>query len=94
MAEGELGEGGGRGAAEAVAGEGAAAVAGGAAAAAGGVEGAAVAAPEAAGPEGREGEGEGLVWGQVEASTCYHGLSCARLDAWPNRVLAFVVQDY
>lgn len=54
VAEGDFGECGGRGAAEAGAEEGAAAVTGGAAAVAGGVEGAAVAAPETAGPEWRE----------------------------------------
>lgn len=54
VAQGELGERGGRGAADAVAEEGATAVPGGAAAAAGGVEGAAVAAPEATRPERRE----------------------------------------
>lgn len=51
IAQSELGQSGGRSAADAVAEEWAAAVAGGAAATTGGVEGAAVAAPEAAGPK-------------------------------------------
>lgn len=68
VTEGDLREGGGWGAADAIAEEWATAVASGAAAASGGVEGAAVAAPEAAGPEGGKVEGVDLLWWELEAA--------------------------
>nr|GLL35326.1 hypothetical protein CR513_13447 [Ipomoea trifida] len=74
ISESDLGESGRRGAANAIAEEGAAAVPGGAAAAAGGVEGAAVAAPHAAGPPRREAESIRLVRRQLETSPGQHRL--------------------
>nr|GMD35630.1 hypothetical protein CR513_13447 [Ipomoea batatas] len=74
ISESDLGESGRRGAANAIAEEGAAAVPGGAAAASGGVEGAAVAAPHAAGPPRREAESIRLVRRQLEASPGQHRL--------------------
>lgn len=94
-AEGDFGKGSGRGAAEAIAEEGAAAVAGGAAAAeGGGVEGAAVASPDAAGPGGWEPEGIEFVGRELEAAACDDGLSGAGLDSGPDWVGALVVECY
>ena len=89
--QGDLGEGGRRCAAHAVAEKGAAAVAGSAAAPAVGVEGASVTAPDAAGPGGWDVEGVGLVGWELEASTSKDGLACAWLYAWPHWMWAFVV---
>lgn len=91
--EGDLGEGGRRGAAEAVALEGVAAVAGGAGSAAGGVKGAAMTPPDAAGPEGREGEGVSGSRRELETAAGENGPAGAGLESRPHRVLAFVVED-
>lgn len=74
--------------------EGATAVPGGTSAATGGIKGAAVAAPEAAGPEGRQPDRGGLVWQEGEAATGKQGPASAGLNARPNGVRAAVEEGY
>lgn len=69
VTEGYLREGGRWGSTDSVAEEWATAVTSGATASAWSVEGAAVTTPQAAGPEGRDAEGVGLVWWELEAAS-------------------------
>lgn len=92
--KGDLSESCGRDTASAVAVEGAAAVARCTAAAVSGwIEETVLAAPDPAGPVGREADGVGLVGEEAKATSCKNGFACAWLDTWPDCLLALVVES-